>query len=182
MKRLFYIRHGETDMNIAKKFSGTTEAQLTDNGRGQAKLSGEALRQKPLRIDYIVCSPLKRTQETAKIVAGEIGFPVEKIEINDLFIERHFGTLEGTPSEEFIGSPEDYRKIDAVAGAETIEALQQRAEKALAYAKSIPADNVLIVSHGAFGRALRRVVNNQPHTHEYDGIQWIGNAEIVELI
>lgn len=182
MKRLFFVRHGETDMNITNTLSGRVEAILTDNGRAQAKLSGASLKDKPVTIDYIVCSPLKRTRETAAIIAEEIGFPLEKIEYNALFLERSFGPLEGTDSKDFIKSPGDYRKIDDVEGAETIEALQQRAEKALAYAKSIEADNVLVVSHGAFGRAFRRVVQELPHTHEYEGIQWIGNAEIIELI
>ncbi len=182
MKRLFYVRHGETDMNISATFSGRTEAILTDNGRLQATTSGKALVQKPLRIDYIICSPLVRTQETARLIAEQISFPIDSIELNELFIERHFGSLEGTPVKKFLETPEDYRKIDDIEGAETVEELQKRAEKALAYAKSIPADNVLIVSHGAFGRALRRVVQGLPHTHEYEGIQWIANAEIIELI
>ena len=169
-------------MNVASVLSGHVQAQLTDNGKRQARTSGSHIRDKKLRIDYIICSPLQRTQDTAHIIANEISFPIERIELNELFIERHFGPLEGTNAKDFIKSPDDYRKIDDVEGAETVEQLQKRAEKALDYAKSIDADNVLIVSHGAFGRAIRRVVNNLPHTHEYEGIQWIGNAEIVELI
>lgn len=169
-------------MNVAKKFSGHSEAILTENGRDQAKRAGSHVRNQQRQIDYIVCSPLQRARETARLIAKEIDFPTTSIEYNELFMERNFAPLEGTDTAEYIGSGENYRKLDSIAGVETIEALQKRAELALAYAKSLPADNVLIVSHGAFGRAFRRVVQNEPHTHEYDAIKWIGNCEIIELI
>ena len=182
MKRLFFIRHGETDLNVKQHFAGITEAQLTDDGRTQAQKSGRHLKSNPVAIDWIISSPLARTQETAKIIATEIGFPLENIELNELFLERNFGPLENTSAQKFLTTKDSYRKIDTVEGAETIANLQTRAERALQYVKSLPHDNVLVVSHGAFGRAFRRAVMELPHSHEYEAEFSIGNAEILELI
>ena len=46
---------------------------------------------------------------------------------------------------------------------------------------SRPQNNILLVSHGSFGRALRRVANKLPYTNEYEEYSPIGNAAIVEL-
>ncbi len=182
MKKLFFVRHGETFTNVAGQFSGQIDTTLTYNGKQQALVTGQKLKSNAPKIDYIVCSPLLRAHETAKIIAGEIDFPVEDIELNPLFMERAFGVLEGKPATEFLEKASKYKEIDDVEGAESIEQLQQRAEKAFVYAQTIQSDNVLIVSHGAFGRALRRVVDKQPYTDEYIKLRLIGNAEIIELV
>lgn len=182
MNKLFFVRHGETFTNVAGQFSGQIDTNLTDNGKQQALVTGEKLKSDAPKIDYIVCSPLLRAHETAKIIASEIGFPIEDIELNPLFMERAFGVLEGMPATEFLDKASRYREIDDVEGAESVEQLQQRAEKAFGYAQTIECENVLIVSHGAFGRALRRVVNKQPYTDEYIKLRLIGNAEILELV
>lgn len=181
MKRLFFVRHGETDLNVAKILSGQTEASLTESGIAQAIKTGKDIKEDLPKIDLIICSPFERTYDTAKLIAREIGYPVDKIQKDDRFIERTFGVLEGTPAKDFLDTHE-YRDFDSVEGAETIEALQQRAQKAFEYASSLEPDNILIVGHGSFGRAIRRVAEGLPHSHEYEKARMIDNAEIVELV
>jgi len=168
-------------MNVAGILSGRTETPLTEKGIEQAKSAGKELKQKLPHIDLIICSPYERTYETAKLIAEEIGYPVEKIQKNDMFIERKFGVLEGTPGKDFLDKHE-YREFDDVEGSETIEELQQRAEKAFRYLQTLKEDNILVVGHGAFARAIKRVVQGLPHTHEYEADTSIGNAAIVELV
>ena len=181
MKRLFYVRHGETNMNVAGLLSGRTETQLTEKGIEQAKATGKELKEKLPHIDLIICSPYERTYETAKLVAAEIGYPIENIQKNDMFIERTFGVLEGTLGKDFLDKHE-YRDFDDVEGSETIEELQKRAEKAFKWLQTLEQDNILVVGHGAFARAIKRVVKGLPHTHEYEVDTSIGNAAIVELV
>ncbi len=181
MKKLYFVRHGQSDHNTAGLFSGQIEAKLTEEGKLQAAATGKELKEKHQKINLIVCSPLQRAHETACIIAKEIGYPVEKIKNNPLFMERTFGILEGTPSEKFLKDG-NYKNLDSVEGAESIADLHVRAEEALAYIRTLSADNILIVGHGAAGRALRRVVNGEPHGNEYIGeIKKINNAEILEL-
>jgi broad specificity phosphatase PhoE len=185
MKRLFYVRHGETHMNVSQRLSGQIETPLTDNGIKQAEQTGKDIKTKLPKIDLIVCSPYERAYHTAKLIAEQIGYPVSNIEKSDLLIERTFGPLEGTSATEFLDN-HDYSDFDDVEGAETVEDLQNRAATALEYIKSLDQyDNILIVGHGAFGRAIKRVVNSLPYTHEYKQdkeTKTIGNGEIVELI
>lgn len=181
MKKLYFVRHGQTDTNIGGLLSGHIEAILTEDGKAQAIAAGKKLKEEHQRIDLIVCSPLKRAYETACLIAKEIEYPIENIVQNALFKERSFGVLEGTSSEKFFKTG-GYKDIDSVKGAETVASLQKRASDALEYIKTLPYENILIVGHGASGRALRRVVNGEPHTNEYLGeLKMINNSEILEL-
>lgn len=181
MKRLFFIRHGQTDMNVSGHLSGHSESLLTDEGKKQATVAAQHARGKLPSINLIISSPLGRAQETAKLIALELGYPVKKIETSNLLIERNFGVLEGVHAPTYFKT-HNYQHIDSADEAETIEQLQVRAKMALDYLRSRTVGNILIVSHGAFGRALRREVNHLPYTHEYEEFKPIDNAEIVELI
>jgi probable phosphoglycerate mutase len=181
MKKLYFVRHGQTDTNVKELLSGNIEAILTEDGKAQATATGKTLHQNHGHIDLIICSTLQRAYDTACLIAKEIDYPIEKIQKNELFIERSFGVLEGASNEKYFKMG-GYKELDLVEGAETIAALQERAEKALEYVKTLPAENILIVSHGAFGRAIRRVVNGEPYTNEYIGeLKIIDNSKIVEL-
>jgi probable phosphoglycerate mutase len=186
MKRLFYVRHGETEMNVAGMWSGQIETPLTEKGRQQAKEAGKALKAKLPHVDLIICSPLARAYHTASIIAEEIGYQVKDIQKSPLLLERSFGKLEGTSDVNYYADHGGLESIDQVEGAETVEQMQVRAGEALSMIESLPQDNILVVSHGTFGRAFRRAVDKLPHTHEYiqehrDEYR-LKNAEIVELV
>jgi broad specificity phosphatase PhoE len=181
MKHLFYVRHGETEMNIARLLSGTINTPLTKNGIRQAIKTGQDIKTTLPKIDLIICSPLERAYETAKLIAQEIDYPVSKIQQNDLLVERTYGVLEGTSNAHFM-EPGNYHELDAVEGSETIEELQKRAAKAFDYISQLDYDNILVVAHNAFGRAFKRVTQHQPHTQEYEMLEHIPNASVLELI
>ena len=132
MKRLFFIRHGETEMNVSGLLSGQIDTPLTDNGKLQAQATAKQVEQELPTIDLILCSPYSRTIDTAVFIADQIGYPVELIEVNQLFAERSFGKLEGTAAEIFLAD-HTYRQFDDVDEAETIEQLQIRADEAWQY-------------------------------------------------
>lgn len=182
MKKLFFVRHGETDHNVNRIWSGQIESTLTVKGEDQARQAG---RNKLPHIDLIISSPFSRTYHTACIIAEEMGYPVRDIEKNDLLVERAWGVLEGTPELDWDDTHQQ-EDLDKVEGVEHTADLQVRAAKALAYIESLPQGNILVVGHGTFGRAFRRAVDKLPHTHEYSEAHRemlrIGNAEIVELI
>jgi len=174
MKRLYFVRHGETHMNVSGHYSGTTETKLTPKGRAQAKAAGKLA--KNLGIDYIVSSPLSRAYNTAKIIAKEIGYPIDQIHTNALFIERHFGEMEGK-----LWQPD--LDIDGIADVESVDEMLGRAKEALEFLHTIPHNNVLVVAHGTFGRALRSHIlpdmvyyNTSPTSPSTDRLP---NAEIV---
>lgn len=150
MKRLYFCRHGLSELNIQALWAGQIETPLATEGIKQAHQAGQAA--KDLDIDYVVASPFSRAHDTAVIIAEEIGYPVENIEINKLVIERGLGILEGTP-----WTPE--LDVENIEGVEPLDELFERARQTYTYVQSLPHDNVLIVSHSAFGRTLRHIIH-----------------------
>jgi broad specificity phosphatase PhoE len=177
VKRLFYIRHGQTNTNVAGIFAGHYEAYLTEEGQRQATETGKHARGKLPHIDVIICSPLKRAHHTAELIAEELRYPLDKIEVNTLFIERSFGALEGTVEQDFFAT-HAFHELDTVHGSETVTELEQRAKKALEYLKSRKEENILVISHGSFGAAFVGAVRGFTYSHDKEP----KNAELVELI
>lgn len=65
--RLYLIRHGETTLSAEDRFSGGTDIDLSDVGRWQAACLANRLADD--NISAIYCSPMRRTVETASIIA-----------------------------------------------------------------------------------------------------------------
>ncbi len=170
MTHLYFIRHGLSQLNTEGKVAGHTETPLTDEGKQQAQQAGKKAQN--LGIEHIISSPLSRAYDTAKIIAKEIGYPIDKIEVNPLFIERYFGSMEAKPYNHDI----DY---DGIVDAEKAATLVARAEMAIRYLHSLPYDKILVVSHGSTGRALRHhLVEDKP----FHFPQRFENADLVEWI
>lgn len=170
MRKLYFVRHGQSEMNLARRFAGVINTPLTPEGKKQAKIAGK--KAKRLGIDYVVSSPLSRAHETAKIIAKEINYPEAKIELNPLLAERSYGAMEGQ-----LFSPDI--DMDGVADIETTDSLLYRAEEAVASLQKIDADNVLIVSHGSIGRAIRHhLLEDFP----YSGPERLPNGKIIQWI
>ena len=66
--RLYLIRHGATSLSSEDRFSGGTDVDLSDEGRWQAERLGARLAADKITAFY--CSPMRRTVETASIVAA----------------------------------------------------------------------------------------------------------------
>lgn len=75
---LYFARHGQTEANLRKQFSGIKDTPLTDLGRQQARQVGEILVEtlglQPMTVDF-VCSPLQRAKATMVIVREVLGLP-----------------------------------------------------------------------------------------------------------
>jgi len=160
-------------MNAQGVFAGRTETPLTDKGREQAQAAGEQA--KDLRIDYIISSPLSRAHDTAKIIAESTGYPIGNIELSDLLIERGFGSAEGQP-----WAP-DF-DMESVANAESLSDLEQRVKQTWEYIQILPAENILVSSHGSTGRMLRHITNPDIPFQGTALSHHLPNAQIIQLI
>jgi probable phosphoglycerate mutase len=158
----WFLRHGETDWNARDLSQGRVEVPLNANGIAQAHQAAGLLGGRG--IASIVCSPLGRAQETARIVAGTLGLPVQTEQ--DLQ-EVSFGEQEGLP----MGNWYD----DWIAGqmtpqgAEPFAELRARAVRAINAALARPAP-VLVVAHGAFFRAVRSAMGLPPNIRTPNGV------------
>jgi probable phosphoglycerate mutase len=89
------LRHGQTEHTPERRFSGRNDLPLSRTGRAEAEAT--AVRAKELGIEVVVASPLRRTRETAEIVATALGLPVQ---FDDDLVELDFGDLEGLTFDE----------------------------------------------------------------------------------
>ena len=83
--RLLLLRHGETEWSLSGQHTGSTEIDLTENGRTQAKLAGGVLNGLNLVDPLVVSSPRQRTLVTAELA----GLTVD--EISPLLAEWDYG-------------------------------------------------------------------------------------------
>ncbi len=151
MTTIYFVRHGESTANLDGTCAGHTDVELTDQGREQAISAGVELQNSGIgsEIEKIVSSPLKRSYETACLIANQIGYPVESIIVTDLAIERYRGRYEGQPSSmQDDASEDDYIRM----GAESTIAMIERAARLQNFVDELKAKTVLIVSHNQFGR------------------------------
>src|SRR5438477_10877116 len=97
MKKLYFIRHGESVANLEQWHAGRIDTPLTEKGRQQAREAGKKARAQKISVDKIVSSPLSRAAETARLIAEEIGYPEDRIELNPMLVERDYGAFSGQP-------------------------------------------------------------------------------------
>ena len=89
------VRHGVTAHTVEKRFSGglaSANPGLSDEGRDQARTVAEWLAPLAESVDAVIASPVRRTQETAEILAEVLGLPVE---VEHGFAEMEFGAWDG---------------------------------------------------------------------------------------
>lgn len=91
---LILVRHGETDHTREKRFSGRggDDPGLNADGRAQARAVADWLAPLGEEIDAVVTSPLRRTRETAEIIAERLG---HEVEVEEGLAEAAFGTWDG---------------------------------------------------------------------------------------
>ena len=99
MKTVILVRHGQSLWNLEKRFTGWVDIDLTDNGKLEAKKSGELIKKEQLNIDLYYCSFQLRAKNTLKIIQDELNDHKEVKEAWQLN-ERHYGALTGLNKDE----------------------------------------------------------------------------------
>ena len=98
---LYYIRHGETDWNVAGRLQGRRDVPLNARGREQAGHCGEILRdlfareRRDLAALDFVSSPLGRARTTMELVRTVLGLDAGGYRIEPRLAEIGFGDWEG---------------------------------------------------------------------------------------
>ena len=88
--KLFFVRHGETDWNLARRVQGHSDIPLNEYGRYLARETAKGLKDVPFDLAYT--SPLIRARETAELILEGRNIPIMDAEnIKEL----GFGIYEG---------------------------------------------------------------------------------------
>jgi broad specificity phosphatase PhoE len=157
IKRIIFIRPGETDWNRADRWQGWVACPLNSHGRAQVEALANFLRN--IGLGALYASDLKRAAETAAIIAEKVGLtPVVDARLR----ERNIGSWQGLTLEEvqawypdehaqFMNDPENYR----IPGGESLKEVQQRMKAAFDQIVSeARAETIGVVSHTVTIRTL----------------------------
>jgi len=147
----YFVRHGESEANAARRFAGRSDSPLTAKGRRQADAVADELETVPF--DRVVSSDLSRTRDTAEVIAKRHGVPVEVV---PALREIDVGEHTGKPFDEVAGLPE-WRDDGFVTwpGGETLEQVLSRTLGAIdRLARENPGKTICVVGHGGVNRIL----------------------------
>ena len=145
--KLYIIRHGESQTNRDKLWTGWLDVPLTELGEEQAKAVRPVI--KNLKFDKIYSSDLTRAKKTA-----EIAIPGCTYETTPLLREVALGRLEGTP----LGGLSDDSKLSVSKngykefGGESYDEIMGRAKEFFDTVAKLDCECVAAFSHAGFLR------------------------------
>lgn len=153
MKKLYLLRHGQTEFNVKKLVQGRCDSPLTDLGRQQAQAAATWLKAHGVVPDKVVSSPLGRAMATASLVATELLGADADVEPCEGIIERCYGTFEEGPHDALPTDVWDPGEDLIPFGGEGSQALQERMVDTLTNIMgSEGIETLLAVSHGSASR------------------------------
>lgn len=164
---IYLVRHGETPLTPMRKFSGVgpENPELTERGRTEAHLLAREIAK--IGPDLLLASPLRRTAQTAELIAEETGL---EIEFDEIWKECNFGVWDGmTIAEVKEKYPKEYAmwvstSSYAPPGGESYDSAMARAVHGLtSIAAEYPAKKVCVVTHnGMIKTALAAAIKAEP--------------------
>jgi broad specificity phosphatase PhoE len=151
MLEILFIRHGQTDLNLAQRVIGRQPVSLNELGRRQAKELSECL--KGVELNAVISSPVLRAKQTAEAIIE--GHPELELVLEEGFSEIDYGEWVGlTITEVVTRYPDvwpDYHsdpKVVKIPGGESLVAARDRTLKAFMDIKRrYPEGRIAIVSH-----------------------------------
>ena len=155
--RIYLIRHGATLLSAEDRFAGAVDVDLSDEGRRQAQAL--AVRLADDHITAVYCSPMRRTVETASIVARPQDLkPITRDGLREIHHGRwesmRRGEVEAQFPEEYAAWEEDPFTYAPLGGESGLSVMA----RALPVIREIVAqhrdENVAVVSHKATIRLI----------------------------
>lgn len=157
---VYFIRHGETDWNVQRRYQGHSDTPLNDKGRAQAARNGEVLKAAlagAARIAFF-SSPLSRATETLEIMRETMGLARKRYALDDRLIEIDLGAWNGRTYDEIASEDPGVHERRArekwrfaAPGGESYADAASRVREFLTGLDRV----AVIVGHGATGRILR---------------------------
>lgn len=177
---IYLVRHGESEANLNKRFSGITNVELSLKGREEAITAGNSLM--PYIIEHVFSSPLKRATDTAEIICHIINIDKNDVIIENCLIEVNFGLFENMTwdeiriqhkeeSENWILDKQKYKFPEGESYADIINRISS-------FIDNIP-DNSLVVTHFGVIQSILLYLNIADDTNLWE--YKIKNCDIVVI-
>ena len=172
----YFVRHGQTVWNVENKICGVFDSPLTDFGRQQAAQTGRNILESGIKADEILCSPLSRAADTAKIISEITKIPYR---IEPRLIEQNFGKWESTPRD---GSAFKHDKQSFVSRYDGGESMLQVAQRIYNLLDDIKTESdkktYILVAHNGLARVVHSYFNDM--TNEEYAAFAIKNCQILQ--
>ena len=148
MKKVYLLRHGETEWTLSGQHTGRTDIDLTRNGRREAKRLGKTL--KHITFDHVICSPLKRVRDTCRLA----GFK-DHILYDEGLIEWDYGDYEGITTKEIQKSNPEWTIFSQdPPGGETSQKVKERVDRLIEKVEKLDGENIALFSSGHISRVI----------------------------
>jgi len=168
MKKLYIMRHGETEWNIQKRYQGQMDSGLTETGRIRTALQKEKIRD--IKFSSVYCSPLGRTRSTLEILTPT----ADRVIFDDRLKEICLGGLQGKTHDELTShEAEQHHKLwhDPASfrmhGAETMTELETRIREFLKDLQRLE-DDILVITHTIIIKMIIKVLESKAIEHLWD--------------
>ncbi len=187
---IYFIRHWQSELNKKWKLADwTIDDKLTEEWEEQVKKAALDIKNKWLKFDIIITSPLFRTKQTAELIKEWIWYDIEIIEDERFKEHKNFVFSWKTEKEIMDHHIENWWqradhlwKIIKQYAQEILKDFENRVEE---WYKEIQEKykwkNVLIVSHWWVFRVLNKYVNNLNEEKAYYIMPSIKNANLIKL-
>lgn len=156
MKRVYLVRHAQSEYNEKGVFQGRLDSDLTPLGFVQARLCAQEFIGKNIQVIY--SSPQRRAYKTAIAIGDVVGLPVK---VDERIKEMSFGIFEGkhfwTIMEENRDMFKNWLKNPLkhpLPTQEDMEEFKDRVKDFLEDIKRCQYENILVVAHGGSLHAL----------------------------
>ena len=180
MTTICFVRHGRTKVNIKMLIQGQIDNPLSEDGKKDALVVSNLLKEHNLKFDIIISSPLSRAYDTATIIKNDNESLKDiPVVINKTFIERDFGSADGAPI-----TPENYQKVMD----ETFKGMEKGVDlcKRTLYGvneliNNYPDKTILVVCHSHVIKSIFMQFDNNVHFntkfghHNINILQFNGN-------
>lgn len=142
-KKIYIVRHGQTQFNVEKRCQGWKDSPLTQKGREQAKKVRDYFQKKGITFDHAYSSDLSRAIDTMQIIA-----PIQVPQYtSQALCEMSFGKYDGWKHTDI--PVEDRMNFFKSVGGETYEEAIVRVFRLILHVmKQNDHHSVLFVTHG----------------------------------
>ncbi|TOA13841.1 histidine phosphatase family protein [Vibrio parahaemolyticus] len=166
-RRIFVLRHGETEFNADKKLQGHCNSSLTSKGSDQARRVGTTLKQyvenRPFRV---YSSTLGRALQTSQIVCEELNYSYENLNKEPRLKEFSLGEWEQRTIPSLVQEiPNLLAQNDWYLQAPNCETYESVRERLACWLSDVTHDeDIVVVSHGLTGIVLRGLLLGMDYT------------------
>lgn len=173
------MRHGRTVWNEKGIVQGFSSNRLSSSGKEMVELA--AAENKNQKFDYIICSPLMRTVQTANIMNK---YHNAKIIKDSRIIEIAKGVLSGRVKKTITDEERKvYNQDKKKYGIETMQELYVRVNDFLkSLKKDFQNSRVLVVTHGAVVSTIKKIsIFGEYSAKEFETEFNIPNAQVLKI-